>query len=181
MTASVIRPDCTSNCGGCSPTGTSRATVDWSTEKAFCETSGYLTCKDNSVCLPSTASCLLTDGERSCPSGFPRREVLYSGLSGSPTCTCTGCEGSTADPCSNAKYQFNEAGRSIGQIGSSGGQLDITSVTEEFRATICGTAESSSAYCKAAPSANQGRCAAPQTESTGRLTPNDPMTVCCAG
>jgi hypothetical protein len=157
-------------CPGCVPTGTSRPSVDWATERTFCSAASTLTCKDGSVCVatsPSEGLCVMTAGSRTCPAGFPKNQgTFFTGTSGTPVCTCGGC-GSSSGTCAQATYNFAQAGTALATITSTGGARTITSDTLEFRATITGNARAAS-------------CNDASATQTGSASGSGPMTVCCA-
>jgi hypothetical protein len=178
VTASALQPSCGSNCSGCAPEGSSSADISWAMERSFCAIASKLTCSNGEVCFDSEPSCLLREGEHACPAGYAQRTVLHSGVRGQPTCECGGC-GLPANPCYNANYQFMQAGQSVGTLPAGGGTTTVTSVTDEFRATVCGTSVSPTDFCGAAPSAGL-RCGAPRVDMSGSVTLEGPTTVCCA-
>jgi hypothetical protein len=158
------------SCPGCTPSGTSQPTVTWASERTFCAATSQLQYKNGDFCVDSLSSerlCVLTDGSKACPAGFPTSHGrFYTGTSGSPVCTCGGC-GSNSGSCDQAEYNFNQDQTPLATITSAGGSRTIMTVTTELRASITGPAMA--ATCKDA-----------RASQTGNVTGAGAMTVCCA-
>jgi hypothetical protein len=124
-------------------------------------------CEGNEVCVPSLGeperSCVVADGNKSCPAGYPERHVISSGLDDSRACDCQ-CQG----------------------------DVTCTATSQSLLRNICGSTQTYTVLtldaCVAIPG-NQpiyttgATTAAPKAVATalavGKIVATDTLTVCC--
>lgn len=172
-----VRATATASGGSCTPNPTKSVPgVTWSSVGRGCggatPTAG---CMNGAQCVPTPTGsfsrvCVTKAGDETCPSDYPLKNSLYSGVSDSRDCSTCTCGSPTNVTCSGGVAGIYDAPSCSGSSttvpvdGACHSASGITTISAKFTT---------------APAPSGGSCAPSGGNATGQAAGTGRLTVCC--
>lgn len=161
----------------------SRGTLaaSWGSQQKFCSTAPSETTCQTISCMAMNAQCIAFNGtSATCPSPFAFKEIWYRGYTDNRTCTCA-C-GAGANSCSIAmtQAQFMESATCMtgGMLKTSAATMTAMCIQANLAMMTPAAGFSFQARPVCTPSGTAPTDLATET-TAGRVTLNNPITLCC--